>query len=329
LKRNDIRALADEAYSILDESDAKYDVAVHRAMQVLQNAPKDVDSYLLLAEIAEEKGRFDQALNWVNQGLELNPDNEALSLKKAALLLDGFEDVDEAFPILCSLKDRFSKNSIAELKELYDDELLLDVYLLLTDCFRLREDYTQAFDNALVAKHIVPDDESALLAVATAHFELGDYNKALSLIEPVDKRQETSDFFWLKAQIKCAMGIFNDADDAFAQANKIDRTRYHRPIRMTQSYFFDAFEQASLALPREIRDFMNSAAIEIKEIVPLDWVKESQGSLSPLALIYAPQGQRTLFLFQKNIENYALKKNEVRDLIASALLHELGKLMLL
>ena len=327
LKRNDIRALADEAYQILDESDC--DVAVLRAMQVLENAPKDVDSYLLLAEVAEEKDRFDHALNWLNQGLALNLDDEALLLKKAAILLDGFEDVDEAFPILCALRERFRDKSISELKELYDEELVLDVYLLLTDCYRLQGDYQQAFNNALIAKEIAVDDESALLAIATAHFELGDYNKALSLVEPLEKRQEISDFYWLKAQIKCAMGDFVQADEAFVSANKIDRTRYHRPLRTSQSCFFSAFEQASLALPREIRDFMNTAAIEIKEIVPLEWVKESMGTLSPMALIHAPAGSKTVFLFHKNIENLALKKSEVRDLIASALLHELGKLMLL
>jgi tetratricopeptide (TPR) repeat protein len=327
LKRHDIKALADEAYQILDESDCE--VAVLRAMQVLENAPKDVESYLLLAEVAEEKKRFDHALNWLNQGLALNLDNEALLLKKAAILLDGFEDIDEAFPILCGLKERFSNKSLSELKNLYDEELVLDVYLLLTDCYRLQGDYAQAFDHALFAKEVAPDDELALLAIATAHFELGDYNKALSLVEPIEKRQEISDFYWLKAQIKCAMGDFLKADEAFLAANKIDRTRYHRPIRTSQSCFFTAFEQASLALPREIRDFMNEAVIEIKEVVPQDWIKESRGTLSPVALIHAPAGSKTVCLFQKNIENLALKKSEVRDLIASALLHELGKLMLL
>jgi len=327
LKRNDIRALADEAYQILDESDC--DVAVLRAMEVLENAPKDVESYLLLAEVAEEKDRFDHALNWLNQGLTLNLDDEALLLKKAAILLDGFEDVDEAFPILCELQQRFHNKTLSELKELYEEELVLDVYLLLTDCYRLKGDYQQAFSNALIAKEIAPDDESALLAIATAHFELGDYTKALSLIEPIEKRQEISDFYWLKAQVTCALGDFASADEAFACANKIDRTRYHRPLRTSQSCFFSDFEQASLALPREIRDFMNTAAIEIKEIVPLEWVKKSAGTLSPVALIHAPIGTKTVFLFHKNIENLALKKSEIRDLIASALLHELGKLMLI
>ncbi len=319
------QALRDEAYTILDESDC--DMAIHRAMQVLHHAPKDSESYLLLAEIAEEKERFDQALAWVKQGLEYNPHDEALLLKQAALLLDGFEDVDEAFPVLYSLKESFSKKNLSELKELYDEELLLDVYLLLADCYRLKNNYYQAFENASMAKKIAPDDESALLALATAHFELGDYNKALILIEPTEERQEKSDFLWLKAQIKCAMASFSDADEAFAYANKIDRTRYHRPIRISQSCFFSAFEQASLALPREIRDFMHTTSIEIKDIMPLEWVKESHGTLSPLALIHKPQDSSTLFLFHKNIENLALKKSEVRDLIASALLHELGKIL--
>ena len=327
MKRHDIRALADEAYQILDDFDS--DAAALRAMEVLENAPKDLESYLLLAEVAEEKERFELALNWINQGLLLNPDNEALLLKKAAILLDNFEEVDEGFPILYALKQRFCDKTISELKKIYDEELLLDVYLLLADCYRLQNNYNLAFDNALAAKEIAPEDETALLALATAHFELGEYTKALSLIEPIESHQEISDFYWLKGQIKLAMRDFIAADEAFLNANKIDRTRYHRPIRTTQSCFFSAFEQASLALPKEIRDFMNNASIEIKDIVPIEWVKESQGSLSPLALIYAPIGKNTVYLFHKNIENLALKKGELRDLVASALLHELGKLMLI
>ncbi len=327
MRRSEVRVLADEAYAILDDGDG--DVAVTRALEVLKNAPQDAESFLLLSEVFEEKGHFDQALNWIDQGLVFHPTNEALLLKKASILLDGFDDLDEAFKILISIKEAFPHQNLSELKKEYDEELLLDVFLLLTDCYRLKEDFKAAFAHASLAFELSPKDEATILAMATAHFELGDYQKGLDLIH-VESMAEPSDFYWLLGQIHCAMGAFSEADQAFIEANKLDRSRYHRPIRVSQSGFFSCFEQATLALPKEIRDFMNKSAIEITPVIPLEIVKESNGTLSPLACIFIGEQSnkhKLIYLFQKNIENLAHKKSELRDLIASALLHELAKIV--
>ncbi len=329
MKRSEVRALADEAYAILDDVDAEGDVAVTRAMEVLKNAPEDPESFLLLSEVFEEKGHYDQALLWANQGLGHHPTQEALLLKKASILLDVYDDLDEAFALLKSIKDSFEGKSLCSLKEQFDEELLVDVFLLLTDCYRLKGDFNQAFSHAQVAQELCPKDESALLAMATAHFELGRYNQALDLLQ-VEHAQEPSDYFWLLGQIHCAMGSFEAADQAFIEANKIDRTRYHRPIRVTQSVFFSCFEQATLALPKEIRDFLLKSSVQVKTIIPLEIIEASKGTLSPLACIFIDKKSKAdycIYLFQKNLENLAHKKSEIRDLIASALLHELGKVV--
>lgn len=328
MKRLNVRALRDEAYRILDESDG--DVTVLQAMEALEKRPKDAEAYLVLAEAAEEKNRFDKALIWIDQGLLQHATNEALLLKKASLLLDGFEEVDEAFVILKNLQESIESKNDEQSKKVFDLELVLDVYLLLADCYRLKNSFKEAHTHAKKALDLSPRDEAALLAMATAHFELGDYSEALRMIEPISKHKDPSDFYWLKGQILCAMGSFASSDEAFALANKIDKGRYHRPIRISQSCFFGAFEQASLALPKEIRDFMDGIAIEIQSIVPLAVVKESAGSLSPQACIFVKQGGKKgpiVILYHRNIENLALKKSDVRDLIASALLHELGKVV--
>lgn len=333
MKRNEIRALADEAYTILDDSQCEG--AVERALQVLENAPEDAESYLLLSEVAEENNRFDHALIWLNRGLLHHPHHEGLLLKKASILIDGFEDIDEAFTILSDIKQRFGNKPLAVLKKEFGALLPLDVYLLLTDCYRLKADYREAFAHALIARELAPFDEGALLALATAHFELGDYEKAQRLIEPIERRVELADFYWLKAQIKCAEGNFSDADAAFLSAFKRNKSRYHRPVRLSQTCFMTAFDQALMALPREIRELVHKTPVEINDVVPLALVKASHGSLSPQACIaietvkdVSGHKAQLIALFQKNIENLAIKKEEIKDLIASALLHELGKLAL-
>jgi tetratricopeptide (TPR) repeat protein len=331
LKRSEIRALADEAYTILDDS--LCEAAVERALQVLANAPNDPESYLLMTEVAEEKDHFDNALLWIERGLLKHPHHEGLLLKKATILVDGFEEIDEAFKILSDIKSRFHNKSLATLKKEIGGGLLLDIYLLLIDCFRLKANFQQALAHAQVAKEIAPFDENVLLALATANFELGNYDDAETMIEPIDRRSEKSDFYWLKAQIACARGRFSEADAAFARAFKENKARYHRPVRLNKECFVTAFDQALMALPKEIRELIRTAAVKINDVIPIDLVKDSGGHLSPQSCITiepednagAP-GLKVISIYQKNIENIANKKEEIKDVIASALLHELGKL---
>jgi predicted Zn-dependent protease with MMP-like domain len=88
-----------------------------------------------------------------------------------------------------------------------------------------------------------------------------------------------------------------------------------------------------MGMPKEIRDFLQTTAVEIKDVIPIDAIKKSQGHLAPTTCVTIEsvhsghEGKAQIInLFQKNIENLASKKQEIRDLIASALLHELGKL---
>lgn len=330
MKKNEIRALADEAYTILD--DFECEAAVERALSVLVNAPDDPESYLLIAEVSEENERFDQAVMWINRGLAHFHDHAGLLLKKASLLINGFEDIDEAFVILSQLKMRFEGKSLDDLKKDYGTLVLLEVHLLLADCYRLNTNFNAALACAKRAYEIAPSDENATLSLATAHFELGNYDTALEMLEPVHERNDAPDFLWQKALILCAQGRFDEADSYFLEAYKADKSRYHRPIRLDEQGFVNAFEQALMALPREIRSFLQSTSVTLSDVIPLDVIKSSQGTMSPLACIGTEQGcddetrAPIIFLYQKNIENLASKRVEIKDLIASALLHDLAKL---
>ncbi len=326
MKRSELNELADQAYELLSESDN--DTAALRAVALLKNAPHEALSYLLLAEVAEDKGQYDLALNAVNQGLKLHPEDEALLLKKASIFFDGFEDLDEAFDILSTLERKFSEYSIESIKKNFDSELLLDIYLLLIDCYRLKNDFNNAFNIAIRCRDLNRDDELALLALATGHFELGDYKKALSLIEPLNHR-EPADFWWLKGLIFCAMGDTAKADDAFLEAKKLDRNKYHRPLRLSETEFRAHFDLATASLPREIRDFLQDVPLGFFEYADGQLVKQSRGTLSPLACIFwgEIEGQKKLMIFRRNIENLCLRKDQIKDVIASAILHELGKVV--
>ncbi len=330
MKKGEIRALTDEAYKFLDD-EFHCQAAAMRALQVLVNAPDDPESYLLMAEVAEQNGRFDQSLQWINRGLTHFDEHAGLLLKKATILLDGFEDIDEAFVVLSKLRASFSSHDFSELKKDVGAQLLLEVYLLLTDCFRLKTDFNQALECAKLAAEIAPTDENAILGLATAHFETGDYETALAMIEPVTRRGGVPDFYWQKGQILCAQRKFREADSLFLLAHQFNRSRYHRPVRLDEQDFGTALQQALLALPREIRAVAEKTSVTLVDVVPLQMVKESNGRLSPQACISVSarpdQEMPLVLLFQRNIENLASKKVEIKDLIASALLHDLGKIL--
>src|SRR5262249_5769212 len=79
LKRNEMRVLLDQAYATLDH--AKCEAAAERALLVLASAPKEPESYLLMAEVAEENQRPEQALMWIDQGLAHHPQHIGLLVK--------------------------------------------------------------------------------------------------------------------------------------------------------------------------------------------------------------------------------------------------------
>ncbi len=330
MKRSEIRALADETYSILDEYEGE--AAVERALTVLANAPDDPESYLLMAEVAEESERFENAIMWTERGLAHFPNHPGLLLKKATILIDVFEEVDEAFAILSSIENGFNHKDLVSLKREFGTPLIAEVHLLLADCYRLKNDFKQALIHANTAVSIAPADENAVLGMATALFEMGEYDAALDKIEPVETKSDISDFYWQKGLILCAQGKFNDADANFLEAYRVDKSRYHKPVRLDQESFVSAFEQAILALPREIRGFINQTSVTISDIVPIDLVKEGHGSISPQACISIDikvenHEPPLISLYQKNVENLATRRSEIKDIIASALLHDLGQLV--
>ena len=135
-----------------------------------------------MSEVVGENQHFDQALLWVDRGLMEHPLHQGLLLKKASILIDGYEDIDEAFGILSKLKLSFSGRTQNELKKDLGQNLLLDIYLLLVDCYRLKSAYQEAHIYAQLSREIAPFDENALLALATAEFQLGRYREAERMI---------------------------------------------------------------------------------------------------------------------------------------------------
>jgi tetratricopeptide (TPR) repeat protein len=280
-----------------------------------------MESYLKRAEELKKQEKFEEALKQIDNGLKAFPGNEALLLKKASILIDSFDDVDAGFALLLTIERGFGHQSIADLKKKLGGELLLELYLLLTDCFRLKNDQREALNHALMAQKLAPKDQAAILALTTAYFELGNLEKAKSIFRTV-KDEPRAESFWLLGQILCAEGLINEADEMFLAASLEDEG-YHRPNRISEEEFVEHFNQALESLPKDIADFVTKHAVQLLDIVPLEMVKESRGHLIPTATMSIDKKTvPTIFFYQRNVENM-VEENDFSELIASILLHGL------
>jgi tetratricopeptide (TPR) repeat protein len=309
-----------EAYALLKQE--RSEEALEKALELFVLAPQNAESYLLAAEIAEAAGACEDAFSFVNQGLHQKPEDLGLLLKKASILLDDFEELEEAFTVLKHMEALVDKSKTQELNK----ELCHDMALLLCDCYRLQNDFKNAFYYAKKAHDYLPKSENARLTYANAQFELGNYEEALNLLGDVGSYDNKSDYYWLKAQIQCASADFAGSEELFQKAHKSDKSRYHSPVRISQNEFLEAVTAAYHSFPKEIQEKLATYSFEIAEIVPRSYIENSAAKLSPLALTLLIQAEESdvpsLIFFQKNFENMASSPSDIKKIAASAILHE-------
>ncbi len=295
------------------------------ARDMLQKNPQHVESVMALVEYALSQDEFEQAIELIDKALKQTPDSYLLLFKKAMILLDEMQDIDLAFPILESLLNEFIHLSPEEIWQEFDEEIVLDTLLMVIDCYRLKKHFSMAFEMALKLKEILPQEEAAILALSTAHFEMGEYKKALFLLEPNIKENEDSDFLWQKAQIYCAQGEFIEADLIFKKAYELDEESYHCPKRLSQSEFFSFFEEALDEMPEDLQEVMKSYSTSIEAIVPHKLIMDNLGRISPLALAttLSDKSGKHITFFQKNIENVAVIIEDIKSVIIASLVYEL------
>jgi predicted Zn-dependent protease len=316
--------LLNEAYKNLDG--VHNEEAYHQAKLFQAKNSNDPEFFLLMTEIAESNEQYEKALEWLNKGLKNHPHHLAILVKKASLLMDIYEEVDEAYDLLQPIHEVNTEEKLDYLIKNYDKSLVLDGYLLLIDLTRLKSCYQKALNYALIAKNIIPSDEFAILAIATAYYEVGDYDLALSFIESPENKTLAADFFHLLALIYCAQEQFAEADKYFSLSQKCQGSVYHLPKRLSAEDFTKTYQQSIITLPSEIRTLIEGFKLIIKDIIPISLIKASQAKLPPHACILITSNNDA-YLFQKNIENLSIKEEDIRDIIASALLHEVQRMM--
>lgn len=341
-KAEDLEQLLDQAYEAFYAEDLES--ARERVDAALRLEPNAREVILLDVDLLDAEGEGEEALNEAERGLKLFPDDLLLKVRFATLLLDIYDDVAEARPHLEDAWRRIQKGERPDFGEDAEGEeaaleLELELLLILSDCRAADHDPYGALEAADAAVERDRDDATARLARAAALFDLARFDEAEKAVgQALDRDPRLADAYWLRGRLRTALGDDEGADKAFERAVGLDPDRFSPPHRISEDEFVALMEEALEDLPEPVQRYLKNVAIAVEDLPPLERLQENDPPLSPGSLglfegtppALAPGDDpwahfpRQLTLFRKNIEVSAATEEDVRDLIGTTLLHEVG-----
>lgn len=342
LGMSDLADLLDEAYEAL------YDGQLDAARQALDKARRhDADKgkgqsaevRLFEVELLDAEGKHEEAVSAAEEALGELPKSMLLKLRLATLLLDVYDDVQGARPHLEDLLSRLDKGEQSDAQADAQDDFLLEVLLTISDARAADHDPKGALAAAERAAKAAPDDPMARVALGATLFDncrLSDAEK--SVAQAIDRDPRCADAYWLRGRILTAKCDDAGADKAFARAVQLDGDRFQTPFRLAEDAFAKLMEESYEELPEQVRSYLKNVAVAVEDVPDLERLMSSDPPLSPGSLglyegtppslapgndpwSHFPSG---ITLFRKNIEISSTNEDDLRDLVSSTLLHEVG-----
>jgi len=336
--------LIDDAYSCLSDDDLEGARARHA--EACRVAPDQRDVLLLEVDLLEAEENGEEAVAACEEIRDRFRGDAVVDFRYAALLLDVYDDVEDARTVLEGVLKKIDTGSEPTFAGLDAEELKearaafrVEVLLTLSDVRAATLDPHGAHAAATEAAELDRDDPMARLTLASADFDLGNLEEAeRSVARAIDLDPQLADAYWLRGRILTLRGDDNGATRAFARASQMDPERFTNPVRMDEDTFAALMEASLEELPEKVRNYLQNVAIAVEDTPPLDRLKQSDPPLSP-GLLGLYEGTppslasgddpwahhpRHITLFRKNLEISARDEDELRDLIATTLLHEIG-----
>jgi predicted Zn-dependent protease with MMP-like domain/predicted Zn-dependent protease len=342
--------LLDEAYEALAEGQldaARQDLDEARRHDADRDQGQSAEVRLLEIELLDAEGKSEEAVSAAEEALDDLPKSMLLKLRLATLLLDVYDDVIGARPHLEELLARLDSGEqtdaaaplVGDEKTEARDDFLFEVLLTLSDARAADHDPKGALEVAARAQKASPDDPMARVALGAAQFDVCKIDDAeKSVAQAIDRDPRCADAFWLRGRILTAKGDDAGADVAFARAVKLDHERFQNPFRIAEDGFAKLMEESYDELPAQVKDYLRNVAVTVEDVPPLERLTSSDPPLSPGSLgLYegtppslAPGDDpwshfpSRITLFRKNIEISSTSEDELKDLVSSTLLHEVG-----
>lgn len=330
----------DEAYEAL------YEDRLPAAREALAKAQridaKHPEVRLLEIELLEATDEAEDAVVAAEQAVAALPRSMLLRLKLATLLLDIYDDVASARPHLEELARRLDKGEKPDVGGDGADaprDFAVEVWLTLSDARGSDHDPRGSLAAAEKAVALAPDDAAARVALGSARFDLCELDAAEKCVaQAIDRDPRNADAFWLRGRIATVRGDHAAADKAFGKAAQIDPVRFAVPFRVEEDAFARLMEESLEELPEAVRNYLKNIAIVVEDVPALEAVAKNDPPLSPGSLglfegtppSLAPGDDpwshfpSRITLFRRNIEISCVDEDELRDLVSSTLLHEVG-----
>lgn len=331
-----------------DAHEALYADNLEGAKKALDEARRidgrNIDVRLLEVDILAAEDLLDEAVSAAEEAKDDHPKSMIVAFRLATLLLDGFDDVHEARPLLEDIARRLQKGEVPDTggrggdkeedKEVAED-FAVEVWLTLSDVRASDHDPNGALVAADAAVKLAPDDAMSRVARACALFDLCRIDEAEKIVAlAVDKDPKNADAWWLRGRIHTLKKDHDKADKAFERAVALDGERFQPPHRISEDAFAKVIEEAMSELPEQVKGAMKNVSVIVEDVPDVAVLLKSDPPLSPSAVgLFDPEplmqnagpGQPVrIFLFRKNLEITCANEEEMVDEIGVTLLHEIG-----
>lgn len=184
-----------------------------------------------------------------------------------------------------------------------------------------------------------PDDPEFRAARATALFASCRFAEAkLDAEQALTVDPVQADALYVSGLVTERDGRFDDADDLFRRAARVDPDRFQSPVRTTQDRFNGVVVRAGAILPEEFRKCLDDVPVVVEDLPSERILTDETPTLDPELLglfVGTALTERTfgtagveppprILLFQRNLERFARDEAELEREIVRTLHHELA-----
>ena len=184
-----------------------------------------------------------------------------------------------------------------------------------------------------------PDDPEFRAARAQALFATCRFSEARADAESALATEKAhADALWVLGLVLERDGRFDDADDKFLAAARIDPERFQTPVRLSHEAMAGVVTRAGTMLPEEFRRCLAEVPVVVEDLPSELMLTDETPPLDPELLGLFVGTARTersfaavgveapprILLFQRNLERFARDESELKREIARTLHHELA-----
>ncbi len=329
-------SLLEQAASSWEER--RFEDVLRISEEILAADPKSAPARHFRAAALVEQGRHREGLEEYDRAQRLDPHDPEILLGLSDLLVchsgEDREQIERGLQ-LCEKGRKLARRE-------KDPELEYDFLLLEGTGLNQLGDSTRALKTLDAALEILPESMDAQLERAIALFELCRFDEARKSFEQMVRQapEEPWAHHYL-GLIAERRGEAKEAARCFQRAQDLLPEEFPPPVRLDDSEFDKAVEDAIAQLPEDVREYLENTTIAVEPIPADEDLISSNPPLSPSILgVFrgTPVGERSvsnawdhapasIVLYQRNLERFARTREELIEQIEITVMHEFGHLI--